>query len=109
MLAAERWRSSVSRGYYATFTLVVSELSGKANFPPHRETPSHDDLPEMLFDYLTRLSIQDRWLYRSLARRMYQHRVSADYRQSQTVDRAEALQVVNWAEAFAKAMETAYG
>jgi len=40
---------------------------------------------------------------------MYQHRVSADYRQSQTVDRAEALQVVNWAEAFAKAMETAYG
>lgn len=108
LLAAGRWRSSLSRAYYAVYARVTAELAGKASFAVGREGPSHDDLPDLLFDYLTRLSPRDRWSYPRTVAFMYQSRVSADYKPSQTIGEAEARHAVSQSDAFFKAMEAAY-
>jgi uncharacterized protein (UPF0332 family) len=109
LLATGHYRTSVSRGYYAVYASVSEELQGLATFVAGREGPSHDDLPDMLYDYLTRLSEHDRWLYSTIAGRMHERRVHADYRPSLTVGLPEAREQVSWAEAFIKLMEVAYG
>ncbi|HZL35708.1 MAG TPA: hypothetical protein VFC78_10400 [Tepidisphaeraceae bacterium] len=63
----------------------------------------------MLFDYLTRLSSKDRRRFSVAVARMYQWRLSADYRPSQTVDQALGREAVTWCDIFFDAMEQAYG
>ena len=109
LLAAGRWRSSTSRAYYTIYACAASQLTGRATFPPGRDGPSHEALPDMIYDFLTKLSIHDRMLYSTICGQMYVRRIYADYRPSMTVDQQLAREAVIWCEAFLKVMEAAYG
>jgi uncharacterized protein (UPF0332 family) len=108
LLAAGRWRSCVSRAYYAMYARTTHELSSLTEFSEGRDGPSHHDLPDMLFDYLTRLAAGDRWRFSTAAERLYLLRVLADYKPPYTVDEAVARQAVMTVDSYFKAMEAAY-
>ena len=86
------------------YARICHELAGLAEFPEGREGPSHDDLPDMLFDYLTRLTLAERRRFESVAYRMYQRRVVADYRPSRTLEESGARDSLTWVQWFFKAM-----
>ena len=109
LLTEGHWRSCVSRAYYAAYARATAELESLATFPPGREGPSHDDLPDMAFDYLTRLSTRERRRFSTTIARMYQWRLSADYHPSLTIDEAIGRDAVTWCDLFFKAMEEKYG
>ena len=44
------------------YTRVSEELQGVAKLAPDRQGPNHEDLPDMLYYYLTRLPVRDRRL-----------------------------------------------
>ena len=104
----QRWRSCASRAYYSMYARITAELTGLTEFPEGREGPSHHDLPDMLFDYLTRLPLRERRRFSREVERMYLWRVAADYEATYTVDDAVALKAVITADTFFKAMEAAY-
>lgn len=108
LMTAGHWRSSASRSYYAVYARVCQVLSRLTEFPEGREGPSHDDLPDMLFDYLTRLTVAERRRFASVVYRMYQRRVTADYRPSRTIDELGARDSMTSAQAFFTAMEAVY-
>lgn len=64
-----RYRSSVSRFYYAAFSLLTHELSESgADFGDDQETPNHKGLPKLI----------------AIIRRLYSARISADYQRRTT-------------------------
>jgi len=91
------------------YSETTDKLVGLTEFPEGREGPSHDDLPDMLFDYLTRLSLGDRRKFSTAVERLYVLRVIADYRPVLTVNESVARQSVMMADQFFKAIEVAYG
>ncbi len=74
-----RWRSAVSRAYYAAYAAVAGALEGKADFPDGRHGPSHDRLPQLVMTYVTDLRFYERTKVVKAARRLYRQRISADY------------------------------
>ena len=85
-----RWRSVVSRAYYAAYAAVAGALAGRANFPAGRQGPSHDRLPQLVMTYLTALPVRERRLVSTMSHRLYERRIAADYRPNDRVDRAVA-------------------
>ncbi len=69
--ADARWRSAVSRAYYAAYCVVTGELAGRANFPRGRQNPSHDQLPKLIMNYLSDVSVPDRQSMQRAAVRLY--------------------------------------
>lgn len=85
---AGRFRSSVSRSYFAGFSAVTHNLVMRgANFAPGREAPSHTSLREMVEANLGGLSRSRRHRLRSMLNESYAWRIDADYRPAVTVDR----------------------
>ena len=82
-------RSAVSRAYYAAYARVTAELEGRASLPADREGPDHDDLPEMVIDYLSRMQYPARREVREILIRLYDYRLHADYRPSRVIGNAE--------------------
>jgi uncharacterized protein (UPF0332 family) len=109
LLAAGRHRSALSRAYYSLYAMACSQPAPVATFSTDRNGPSHNDLPDMMYDYLTRLSDRHRWMFSSVAAQMYEHRVKADYVPGWTVGESLARVQVSRAEAFLNVMEAAYG
>jgi uncharacterized protein (UPF0332 family) len=85
-----RWRSAVSRAYYAAYASVSGALDGLAEFPKDRRGPSHDLLPVLVMTYLTRIGFFDRRKVAAASRRLYRYRISADYEPPTLIDRAFA-------------------
>ncbi len=83
-----RWRSSVSRAYYAAYASVAGGLQGRASFPAGRHGPTHDRLPVLIMTYMTSLPVWNRRQVAGTARRLYEWRVAADYIPTRLVDRA---------------------
>ena len=81
---AGRCRSSVSRFYYAAFSLLTHELSvAGADFGEDQETPNHKALPKLIRLHLT-LSGRKKMEMISLVRRLYSARITADYQRRTT-------------------------
>lgn len=85
-----RWRSSVSRAYYAAYAAVAGALEGLAQFPEGRHGPSHDRLPQLVMTYLTALRVFERRKLSTAARRLYRQRIAADYEPPTRVDFEES-------------------
>ena len=87
---AQQYRSSVSRFYYAAYSVLTHELL-LASFLPKadREAPDHAHLAEWIKTYLTSVSPRKRQEMASLIRQLYEARLVADYR-LRTVDEVTA-------------------
>lgn len=83
-----RYRSAVSRFYYAAFAVLTHELS-RRNAPFHvgRETPSHAELPRLIETCLTQFSEQRRANLARTVAELYRDRLAADYSRER-VDKA---------------------
>lgn len=86
----KRWRSSVSRSYYAAYCSVAGELEGKAHYPHGIKNPPHESLPDLVMTYLTTMSFAKRRQLASTLVRLFRDRVDADYRPMRIVDRSTA-------------------
>lgn len=77
---AKRYRSCVSRCYYAVFSLLTYELARKgATFRPGRQTPAHAEVRELIEDHLTQFTEIRRANIATLTLRLYRLRLDADY------------------------------
>ena len=85
-----RWRSIVSRSYYAAYSAVAGALEGRAKHPHGLKNPPHEDVPSLVRNYLTMLTVAQRRRIASTMVRLYASRLDADYRPRRTVDRATA-------------------
>lgn len=88
---SRRWRSSVSRSYYAAYSAVAGELDGKATFPHGMKNPPHESLPALVRTHVTMLTPRDRRRLGAILVRLYANRLDADYRPRHTVDEATTL------------------
>ena len=83
---AKRYRSSVSRLYYAAFCVLTQELSlAGAQFGNDQETPNHKAVPKLMKLHLT-LPTRQKAQAVAIIRRLYAARIAADY-QRRTTDR----------------------
>jgi len=90
LVANKRWRSIVSRSYYAAYSAVTGALEGRANYPRGMKNPPHDDVPNLVRNNLTTLSIVQRRRIGTIMVRLYASRLDADYRPKRTLDRSTA-------------------
>jgi uncharacterized protein (UPF0332 family) len=78
------YRSSVSRFYYAAFSVLTHELSlAGADFGADQETPNHKALAKLIRLHLP-LSERKKSELISLIRRLYSARITADYQRHTT-------------------------
>jgi uncharacterized protein (UPF0332 family) len=85
-----RWRSAVSRAYYAAYSAITSALEGNAAFPEGRFGPSHDKLPKLVMANAIGLRFFERAKVVKAARRLYRQRIAADYEPPARVELEEA-------------------
>ena len=87
---ARRWRSAVSRAYYAVFALVAFALVRKGvTMPRGREGPSHAKLAALVSTHLPELG-GAKWRVFGQVKGLYALRIDADYMPSSRVDRARS-------------------
>jgi len=86
-----RWRSSVSRAYYAAFSLVTDSLVCAGAGFANQETPKHQALANLVEQHLIKGRAQERRLLKSKLRTLYHARINADYRLGISTDRQTAL------------------
>jgi len=89
----ERWRSMMSRAYYAVYARVAALLVDRGvTMPDGWEGPAHV-LPGLIRTHLTYLD--DRWAIAAWVTVLYEWRLKADYRPSATVDMNDVRNIVN--------------
>ena len=89
-LAGNRCRSSVSRFYYAAFSLLTYELARTGVIFRHgRQTPSHAEMTDLITTHFTQFTEARRRAIALLALRLYRLRLDADYT-VQRIDRRTA-------------------
>ena len=87
----ERWRSSVSRAYYAIYAKATAMLnSAGVNMPAGRSNPSHRRLPVMIGNNLTAIDNPRRWRLADLVQQLYNLRIIADYEPNMAIEEDEA-------------------
>ena len=82
LVEGKRYRSAVSRFYYAIFALLTFELlirSARADFSHNRETPGHGQMSLLVDKYLTQFSDERRANLSTAVRALYRYRLQADY------------------------------
>lgn len=84
-----RWRSSVSRSYYAAYAAVTSRLS-PADFSRGWKNPSHSSLPDRI-DGVSSLSQGSKHALKRTLRILRKLREDADYRPRAVIQEAEAV------------------
>jgi uncharacterized protein (UPF0332 family) len=107
LLADARWRSAVSRAYYAAYSAVTGKLKGRASFPRGRQNPSHDNLARLIMNYLTEFAVSERRQMMAAARRLYRTRIAADYKPGEEVGVQEARIAVRDASFIVRTVERA--
>ena len=91
MLRAKRWRSSVSRAYYAAYSAATERLvRHRIAMPLGRTIPTHRALPNLIRYNLTRLSYPLRGQTANAIKKLYHLRLMADYMPGVVVDENEA-------------------
>ena len=103
----KRYRSSVSRSYYAAFSVVTHSLTeAGARFGSLQETPAHQAVPKLIKQHLT---LPPRQMTSSIAiiRRLYARRLAADY-QRRTTDAVTAREAIRDAVTLFRYLEVEY-
>ena len=107
LFSAGRYRSSVSRFYYAAFSVLTHELSvAGAEFGEGQETPNHKALPKLIRLHLI-LSERKQTELIALARRLYSARIAADY-QRRTTDEQTARGILRDTAFVFRAFKVSY-
>jgi len=79
-LAGKRCRSSISRFYYAAFSVLTYELARTGVIFRHgRQTPSHAELTDLITVHFTQFTEVRRSAIALLTARLYRLRLDADY------------------------------
>ena len=106
MLRRGRYRSTVSRAYYAAFSAVTSLLVERGmTFPEGREAPGHERITDLLMNNVGQLSMTRRRRIRRRVRTLYRARIDADYHANVTIDRQTARDAVHEASSVLRDTE----
>ena len=92
-----RWRSSISRSYYAVFSIVVGRLEGRVRLQRRMLTPRHEELPHLIRRHMTQLAHKDRLKLSTLVIRLRAARIRADYNRHQLPERRETVECCSMA------------
>jgi len=96
MLRRGRFRSTISRAYYAAFSAATSLLVARGfQFVDGRDAPGHEQLPDLLMNNVGQLSVTRRRRAKRSLRSLYRARIEADYRLNVTIDRQMARDAVH--------------
>jgi uncharacterized protein (UPF0332 family) len=82
-----RWRSCISRYYYAAFSAVSETLRKNGYLRAGYETPPHREVTRLIDQHLSSFYPKQRRAMKAAIRRMYGARLIADYRSLRTNDR----------------------
>ena len=103
----QRFRSSVSRSYYAAFSIVTHQLiQAGVGFGGQQETPNHQAVPKLMKQSL---ALPNRQMVSSIAiiRRLYAARIAADY-QRRTTDEMTAREAIRDSVVLFRYLEVDY-
>ena len=100
LLREKHPRGSVSRAYYAAFSVLNQRLLPREVPARGYETHAHRAIPDLIEEYLYAGDIRRRRSLRTTIRRLYNARLEADYRLARTVDEREALDALRDAKAI---------
>jgi uncharacterized protein (UPF0332 family) len=92
LLRARRYRSAVSRAYYAAYAMITGRLTTSGAVGAGDRNPSHKTLPLMVEGNLGGLSDWQRRDLKATTRRLYDMRPDADYRATTHVGKRTAVQ-----------------
>ncbi len=88
-------RTCVSRAYYAAHVVLAESLvQAGYTLASRRQTPEHRSQAKLIGLHLAAKGQHTVRELRTVIRRLYSHRLDADYRRTVTVDRARALESV---------------
>jgi uncharacterized protein (UPF0332 family) len=77
---AGRWRSCVSRAYYAVYSAVTAKLVEQGvTMPKSQQNPKHGSLPNLIGHNLVSLKHGVRWQLADSIDKLYKLRIIADY------------------------------
>jgi len=91
LLDGGRFRSSISRSYYAAYAAVTHLLIGRVTFASGRRNPAHEDMLDYIMSNLAGVAVGKRRTARRAYRVLWKARIDADYRPGMRCDRATAL------------------
>lgn len=92
LLRTRRYRSAVSRSYYAAYSMVTARLVDQGDREFGRfMNPAHAELPKLIKNSLTPLSMSRRREVSTLIRRLRMYRELADYRPAQHLSEADCI------------------
>ena len=91
LLGKGRFRSSISRSYYAAYCAVTYVLEGKVTYAYGRNNPTHEDVPRYIVSNLPDVEADRRRNAKKAYQMLLEARVDADYRPGMTCDRDLAM------------------
>jgi uncharacterized protein (UPF0332 family) len=95
LLRDGRYRSSISRSYYAVFSAATEELTRlRVPFEYNRDHPTHRQLPNLLQKNLRLRHHYEVSRLVSVIKRLYKARIDADYVRGATIDENLARNMV---------------
>jgi uncharacterized protein (UPF0332 family) len=105
-----RYRSSVSRSYYAAYSALAARLSEAGiSFANEREGPGHEQLTDLIENNLPGRKTWQRRELKKLVRMLYGVRLQADYSPQAAVGRAEAQRSLKFAALTLNLLEVSDG
>lgn len=108
LLGSGRWRSCVSRSYYAVFSAVVGKLEGLVRVPKPRFTPRHEELVHLILKRLTYLYPKERQRLANIVKQLRRVRIRADYDRKSGVGESDARQACRVAAVAFKIMKVSH-
>jgi uncharacterized protein (UPF0332 family) len=105
LLADAKYRSAVSRAYYAAFS-SVNDVFDRGGFMNGLRTPSHRSIPRPIQHTFSRLTLPRRKQMVADYRRLYALRLGADYERGTTVNKQTALLGVRLASAIIRGINS---
>lgn len=105
LLVAQRFRSSISRAYYAAYCAITGALAAGVTFGYGGNNPAHGDLPNLIVSNLGGLPEAKRRAVRQSLLRLWKQRVDADYVPGAFIDRNMALNALRDANRILNELE----
>lgn len=106
LLRSGRFRSSVSRAYYAAFSAAALELEAvRTTFPRDWDGPAHASVPKLIERRLTHLPASRRHDAKRSMRLLYNARLGADYMPWQHFERKDASEALKHATLVFRRLE----
>ncbi len=105
LLVAERFRSSISRSYYAAYCAVTGALAGRITFGHGGNNPTHTELLNLIVSNLSGVALDERHKIRKSVRLLQIVRAEADYVPTAAFGKSEAINALREAEKVLRLLE----